>query len=725
MNAKTVLLSVILCIICLTVVSVANPNSIRLNVPMSDGFGQPVHPDIYYNESGVFGYQYWMVITGYAAGIDNYENPELFCSHNGFDWEVPDGVTNPIAPDPDGEFSEKFNSDPDMVFVPEEMKFYIYYTENRPDTKTMLVTYDGVTVTSPINLTSVYGKGSSIATIYNNDVWYLYYVNQTDYTGLARPYMMTSTNGVNFTGSTRIDITGLPVDKEMWHMNAERMADGRINWLITAGNVNTSTNTVIFESVSDGYTDTVVTPASATVPPTAGDWDSMLVYRGCTITDSDMQGVDLYYSACTNSSIWSLLYMRLEKDNNGVWQAVSPARPVAIQVENEVKGLYPGDSQKILLKHSYPSYYVESISASITPLYTESGPYSIPTSGLVAWYKLDEGSGTTMIDSSGNGLNGTYSNVIFVDGKYNGAVSFNGVNGSALVTNFPNLTQATVFLTIRGYHDSVGGISHRTIIGTTNYVAADGWSVAGNGSLGKVAFSTNATSTMQPVGMFDISDDTNYSTICITYDSITDHRAYEYKDGKLVKRLLNVTTNMTGGNFTVGRGATAYANVTVDNIIIYDRVLSSSELAQVYYDNLQNVTLSVGGESSAAIAGLSNVVIPSANINVISRITADIPAETSINNVTVRTYQKTASPFTMSIVVGIPPTVKETIDGSFVSSWENTVSLIGVIILVSLAGSAIAVFRGKRDITDVVNDLPGIVLIVVLLVVGAIIFGQF
>ena len=62
---------------------------------------------------------------------------------------------------------------------------------------------------------------------------------------------------------------------------------------------------------------------------------------------------------------------------------------------------------------------------------------------------------------------------------------------------------------------------------------------------------------------------------------------------------------------------------------------------------------------------------------------------------------------------------------SFVSSWGNTVSMVGAIIVIALAGSMIAVFRGKRDISDVVNDLPGIILVVVLLIVGAIIFGQF
>lgn len=65
------------------------------------------------------------------------------------------------------------------------------------------------------------------------------------------------------------------------------------------------------------------------------------------------------------------------------------------------------------------------------------------------------------------------------------------------------------------------------------------------------------------------------------------------------------------------------------------------------------------------------------------------------------------------------------IRSSFVNSWSNTVSMIGAIIVIALAGSMIMMFRGKKDLSEVMNDLPGILLIVVLLVTGAIIFGQF
>ena len=63
-----------------------------------------------------------------------------------------------------------------------------------------------------------------------------------------------------------------------------------------------------------------------------------------------------------------------------------------------------------------------------------SAPASMAaTSGLVAAYGFDEGSGTTVTDASGNGNNGTITNATWAaTGKYGKALQFNGT--SALVT---------------------------------------------------------------------------------------------------------------------------------------------------------------------------------------------------------------------------------------------------------------------------------------------------
>ncbi|MDD5486994.1 MAG: DUF2341 domain-containing protein, partial [Dehalococcoidales bacterium] len=53
----------------------------------------------------------------------------------------------------------------------------------------------------------------------------------------------------------------------------------------------------------------------------------------------------------------------------------------------------------------------------------------VTTNGLAAWWKFDESSGTSAVDSSGNGYTGTLvNNPAWVEGKYGNALSFNGTN---------------------------------------------------------------------------------------------------------------------------------------------------------------------------------------------------------------------------------------------------------------------------------------------------------
>jgi len=49
-------------------------------------------------------------------------------------------------------------------------------------------------------------------------------------------------------------------------------------------------------------------------------------------------------------------------------------------------------------------------------------------SGPIIWYKFDRGSGNVASDSSGNGNNGTIDGAVWIDGKHNKSLSFDGVN---------------------------------------------------------------------------------------------------------------------------------------------------------------------------------------------------------------------------------------------------------------------------------------------------------
>ena len=59
---------------------------------------------------------------------------------------------------------------------------------------------------------------------------------------------------------------------------------------------------------------------------------------------------------------------------------------------------------------------------------------------LVASYSFNEGSGTTVRASSGNGNNGTISGAAWTTaGKYGGALSFNGSSSRVIVNDSPSL----------------------------------------------------------------------------------------------------------------------------------------------------------------------------------------------------------------------------------------------------------------------------------------------
>lgn len=96
-----------------------------------EGSGQAVHPCIidFLNEYGIIkwsGYRYWMVITPYPNSNDSYENPSIFASEDGVKWIVPEGITNPLV-EADGGLEKGFNSDPDMVYNPDDDKLWLYY----------------------------------------------------------------------------------------------------------------------------------------------------------------------------------------------------------------------------------------------------------------------------------------------------------------------------------------------------------------------------------------------------------------------------------------------------------------------------------------------------------------------------------------------------------------------------------------------------------------------
>ena len=79
------------------------------------------------------------------------------------------------------------------------------------------------------------------------------------------------------------------------------------------------------------------------------------------------------------------------------------------------------------------------------------GSTSAATTGLVAAYSFNEGTGTTVGDASGTGNNGTTSNTTWsASGKYGAALSFNGTNARVNIPNSASL-QLTSAMTLEAW----------------------------------------------------------------------------------------------------------------------------------------------------------------------------------------------------------------------------------------------------------------------------------
>ena len=109
---------------------------------------QVTHPDVVVMDEAWNGYRYWAIYTPNVSGISIYENPSIVASHDGVQWTTPDGLTNPIEPQP--ATVDYHNCDADMIYNP-EMDAMMGYWNWADDRKggvgaeiRLRISYDGI-----------------------------------------------------------------------------------------------------------------------------------------------------------------------------------------------------------------------------------------------------------------------------------------------------------------------------------------------------------------------------------------------------------------------------------------------------------------------------------------------------------------------------------------------------------------------------------------------------
>ncbi|MDD5547907.1 MAG: prepilin-type N-terminal cleavage/methylation domain-containing protein [Candidatus Pacebacteria bacterium] len=221
-------------------------------------------------------------------------------------------------------------------------------------------------------------------------------------------------------------------------------------------------------------------------------------------------------------------------------------------------------------------------------------PYS--DSGLVGYWKFEEGSGSTAIDSSGNNINGTWSGSAYSSGKVGsysarftgggnyidlGTTSSLDFNGSAMTISawVKNSTTGTmhIFGQTAAYAvpDSSG---YHFRLYDMQYWGGNSTQVKTGFEAGGIGFWTNGPSSGAPV----INDGVWHQvTIAITTSNIK-----TYQDGTLVGTVTNaISITDHGSNYTMGvkmpSGGEAF-NGLLDDVRIYNRAFSAAEVLALY-----------------------------------------------------------------------------------------------------------------------------------------------
>jgi hypothetical protein len=208
-------------------------------------------------------------------------------------------------------------------------------------------------------------------------------------------------------------------------------------------------------------------------------------------------------------------------------------------------------------------------------------------SGLVSYWKLDDASGTTATDSLGSNT-GTWQGTLgsqWAAGKINGAGNFNGTDDA--IGNFPAVvaaanTSRTICLWFK-----TSSTARQGLVSTRNSSGNIGWSLLIDRSAGSLSVVINAGVAAEASA--GISTGQWYHA-CYTFDNaagVTDL----YLNGAQLTSASTITTGGTpavNGYIGLEIQANSYFKGIIDEVGIWNRALSASEVATLYHSGSGN-----------------------------------------------------------------------------------------------------------------------------------------
>ncbi len=198
--------------------------------------------------------------------------------------------------------------------------------------------------------------------------------------------------------------------------------------------------------------------------------------------------------------------------------------------------------------------------------------------GIVGCWLMNEGGGGKIFDLSGNGNNGIlYGNTHFVPGKFGNCLSFDGSGDYVSIsenTAFNFTTQGfSISIWVRGRTDGVAGVISRR---QTEHVGNIGYAINVAGGVYRLYIDGD---NYQQVGN---TNDNNWYHIVLTSDGTT-KRIY---CNSIIAGSITAVISSSSYSLVLGRFSNDlndyYFNGEIDDVMIFNRALSATEVAQLY-----------------------------------------------------------------------------------------------------------------------------------------------
>lgn len=308
-----------------------------LAIPTPDNLPSVGHPDVVYVPEGWNGYRYWMAFTPYPPLAR--ENPCVVASHDGINWEVPPGGTNPVVPLAEVQ-AQGFNgnSDTDMLLLADGVTMALYY---RPiygsggEAIYRKTSTDGVTWSAGVEVvarTGIFAADfASPAVVLEADGTYTMFTTNVD----VSPHFVerrTSAAGLVWSAPVTVALPTGIVDP--WHIDVQRHRNR--HYALIQEN-----NRLYFLVSRDGGATWKVDPANLPVLPlTDFDEDESGNYRSCFLLAPGDPLTFKVWTTVVNSpdgnvfneaAAWRIIY-RVLRPGNGVARLWLPANVFSASV---------------------------------------------------------------------------------------------------------------------------------------------------------------------------------------------------------------------------------------------------------------------------------------------------------------------------------------------------------------------------------------------------------